>query len=190
MNLMLVNTIDAAPFAFITNEGSSSQDGSISVIDIANDTIISKVPGLKHPYGVAVTPDETKVCVTLRNNNSVTIFDTINNTNTSVPIRSPYGIAVSQDGKKVYITSQEIMNVTDEFKDGYYNAYEIDTTNNYAVTSLPLTSASASKPCGIAVDSNGIVYVAYTYIAQGNGQGAVSILLTLKIIMLLKALWL
>ncbi len=100
MNLMLVNIIGAAPFAFITNSGLSSHDGNVSIIDTANDTIINKVTGLNHPYGVAVTPDGTKVCVTIRNNNSVTIFDTVSNTYTCVPIKAPYGIAVSQDGKK------------------------------------------------------------------------------------------
>ncbi len=50
MNLMLVNIVGAVPFAFITNNGLSSHDGSITIIDtgVQPNTITSKVMGLKH----------------------------------------------------------------------------------------------------------------------------------------------
>ena len=50
MNLMLVNIVGAVPFEFITNNGLSSHDGSITIIDtgVQPNTITSKVMGLKH----------------------------------------------------------------------------------------------------------------------------------------------
>ncbi len=76
--------------------------------------------------------------------------------------------------KKIYVTSQETVGATNEFKHGYYNAYEIYTTNNYAVTPLPLISSSFSVPFGIAVDGTK-VYVVYTYTPESTG-GAIDVI--------------
>src|SRR5208283_3063279 len=164
--------VSAAPFAFITNNGLSSHDGSISVIDtgVQPNTLTTpiKLTGLNHPFGIAITPDGTKICVT--EGQSVVIYDTVNNTVKTVPIInpagkqvSPYGVAITNDGKKIYVTSPNPEPITTDFENGHYNAYEIDTTNNYAITPLPTSTASASPPYGIAVDSSGIVYVVYGY---------------------------
>ena len=94
----------------------------------------------------------------------VVIYDTLNNTVKTVPIINsagkqvfPYGVAITNDGKKIYVTSPNPEPFTTEFENGHYNAYEIDTTNNYTITPLPISTASASSPYGIAVDSSGIV---------------------------------
>ena len=61
MNLMLVNIVSAAPFAFITNNDLSSHDGSISIIDTGVQPNTIKTPvmltGLNPPFGIAITPD-------------------------------------------------------------------------------------------------------------------------------------
>jgi len=120
----------------------------------------------------------------------VVIYDTLNNTVKTVPIINsagkqvfPYGVAITNDGKKIYVTSPNPEPFTTEFENGHYNAYEIDTTNNYAITPLPTSTASASPPYGIAVDSSGIVYVVYGYyggMGPNAGHGAVVVIDTLK----------
>jgi YVTN family beta-propeller protein len=46
--------------AYITNASSNT----VSVIDTATDTVIATIPVSLHPFGVAVSPDGSKVYVT------------------------------------------------------------------------------------------------------------------------------
>src|SRR5450755_652007 len=49
----------AAPFGYITNY----EDGTVSVIDTASNTVVATIPGIPHAYGVAVNPSGTRVYV-------------------------------------------------------------------------------------------------------------------------------
>ena len=66
------------------------------------------------PYGIAVSPDGTKVYVTNLGNNKVSVIDTATNTViTNVPVGSiPIGVAVTPDGSKVYVANQNSNNVS------------------------------------------------------------------------------
>src|SRR5271157_4475368 len=80
--LTLVSIAGAAPFAYITNQGSNN----VSVIDTATNNIVTSVnvgsgPG---PGGVAATPDGTRVYVTHSGTyavpgNTVSVIDTATN---------------------------------------------------------------------------------------------------------------
>lgn len=69
--------------AYVTN----SSSGSVSVIDLATDTVEAITGGFNDPYRLALTPDAPQVLVGNRNGGS----------------GSPRGIAVSADGNSVYI---------------------------------------------------------------------------------------
>ena len=100
------------------------------------------------PFGVAVTPDGTKVYVTNEFSNNVSVIDTETNTVTAtVKVRIwPYGIAVSPDGTKVYVTNL-----------GNNKVSVIDTATNTVITNVPV----GSIPIGVAVTPDGTkVYVA------------------------------
>ena len=81
----------------------------MSVIDTATNTVIgSPIPVGGSPYGVAVTPDGSKVYVTNDLSNTVSVIDTTTNTVIGTPIRvdvNPFGVAVTPDGSKVYVTN-------------------------------------------------------------------------------------
>ena len=56
----------AAPFAYVPN----SDDGTVSVIDTATDTVVATVPVGQAPIGVAVHPAGTYAYVTNRGDGS------------------------------------------------------------------------------------------------------------------------
>src|SRR5215831_9495250 len=91
--------------AYITN----SRDNTVSVIDTATNTVVgSPVPVGIEPWGVAVTPDGSKVYVTDLSSNNVSVIDTATNTVVGSPIpvgSQPYGVAVTPDGSKVYVAT-------------------------------------------------------------------------------------
>src|SRR5229473_3226226 len=81
--------------AYITNQSSST----VSVIDTATDTVIATIPVGLTPFGVAVSPDGSKVYVTHEFANAVSVIDTATNTvSAMIPLPSfalPFGVAVS-----------------------------------------------------------------------------------------------
>ena len=91
--------------AYITNGSFSNND--VSVIDTATNTVIATIPVGSTPYGVAVTPDGSKVYVTNFGSNTVSVIDGATNTViATIPIaNSPGGVAVTPDGSKVYVTN-------------------------------------------------------------------------------------
>jgi len=104
--LMLANIAGAAPFAYISNYG----DNTVSVIDTAIDTVTATIHVGIWPYGIAITPDGSKVYVSNCYSNTTSVIDTSTNTVTAtVPVGLyPTGIAVTPDGTKVYVADTNI----------------------------------------------------------------------------------
>ena len=81
---MLASIAGAAPFAYITNEGSNNA----SVINTATNQITATVNVGNHPYGAAVTPDGKKVYTT-NYDGTVSVIDTAtNNVTSTVNVRN------------------------------------------------------------------------------------------------------
>ncbi len=99
---MLINIVGATPFAYITNLDSNN----VSVIDTATKAVAT-VDIETISYGLAVTPDETKVYGAAEGINKISIINTSTNTVTTtldVGIQ-PEGVAVTPDGSKVYVAN-------------------------------------------------------------------------------------
>jgi YVTN family beta-propeller protein len=103
--------------AYITNQGSNN----VSVIATATNTVIgSPIAVGNDPYGVAVTPDGSKVYVTNFNSNNVSVIATATNTViATIPVggnnpvgNRPVGVAVTPDGSKVYVANAFSDNVS------------------------------------------------------------------------------
>ena len=101
MILMLVNIAGAAPFAYIAN------GNNVSVVDTATNTITATIAVGPSPYGVAVTPDGTKVYVTNSDDDTISIIDTATNVVTAtVSVGcNPLGVAISPDGTRIYVAN-------------------------------------------------------------------------------------
>ena len=146
--LILISIAGAAPFAYITNYGSST----VSVIDTDGNTLAATVHNIPQAFGVAVAPDGAKVYVTSFNSpGKVYVINTLSNTvlpnPPSPPItvgNDPLGIAVTPDGKKLYVANRASSTVS-----------VIDITNNYAVSTVTDTSNVLQNPYGVAVTPDG-----------------------------------
>ncbi len=159
--LMLISIIYAAPFVYITNSGSNN----VSVIDTATNTVIATVPVESHPsrvgsgpYGVAITPNGTKVYVTNYNDKTAHLKSDEANTNL-VPIdniNSPNSSkAWNNKGSALYK-----LNKSDEAIKAYDKAIEInpqisETWNNKGIALYELNrSDEAMKAYDKAIEIN------------------------------------
>ena len=96
----------AAPFAYITSE----DDGTVSVIDTATNTVTTTIPVGRFPLGVAVNAAGTRAYVGNYEDQSISVIDTSTNTvvdTVSVSPNDVQGIAVSADGTRVYAVGGE-----------------------------------------------------------------------------------
>lgn len=152
----------AAPYAYVVNECASistcgSGNGTASVIDTANNSVVSTITLEPYPYGVAVSPDGSRAyvvndCASASNcgNGTVSVIDTA--TKTLLP-QIPVGnsasyVAVSPDGTRVYVTNTIS-------PDGTVSV--IDTATDSVIATVP----AGQQPTGIVVSPDGKrIYVA------------------------------
>jgi YVTN family beta-propeller protein len=133
---------------YITNAGSNN----VSVIDTAKNTVTATIPVGTFPWGVAVSPDGSKVYVSNLQAtaipSTVSVIDTATNkVIAAIPVGIyPEGMAVTPDGSKVYVAQNT--------RPGTVSV--IDTATNTVTAAIPVGSA----PIGVAVSPDGSkVYV-------------------------------
>jgi YVTN family beta-propeller protein len=92
-----------AQTAYILNAG----DNSVTVINVATNTIVTTITGFSNPQAVSVSPDGSKVYVADYHTDSVSVISTSANTVIAkFPAGIyPNGVAVSPDGNTVYVTN-------------------------------------------------------------------------------------
>ncbi len=74
-------------FAYVANNGSGAvNSNTVSVIDIATDTVVGSVTVGNKPLGIDVTPDGKYVYVTNSNDGTVSVINTATNTVLGAPI--------------------------------------------------------------------------------------------------------
>ena len=85
--LALTHSVLAAPFAYITNDGSND----VSVIDLATNAVTATIPVGSNPRGVAVSPTGTQVYVSNYGTNDVSVIDTATKSViTTIPVPDPF----------------------------------------------------------------------------------------------------
>jgi YVTN family beta-propeller protein len=87
---------------------------TVSVISTAANMTPPPIPVGSVPFGVAVTPDGSKVYVTNFSSNTVSVISTATNTViATIAVGSgPVGVAFTPDGSKVYVTNELSNNVS------------------------------------------------------------------------------
>jgi len=137
----------------VTSLGGTASNGTASVINISNNTVMTVVIVEVGPQGVAITPNGEFAYVTNYGNNSVSVINTATNTvsKTITGLSYPYDVAISPNGEYALVTEQDFGNLT---------RFSVINTLTNAVTA---TVHLASIPYDLAITPNG----AYAYIANG-----------------------
>jgi YVTN family beta-propeller protein len=150
------------------------------VIDTAIDAVIATIPvGLFPSIGV-VSPDGSKVYVTLTSSNTVQVIDAARNTvSATIPVGAPTTFprseAVSPDGSKVYVTSAPFP--TPLGSPGLAIVSVIDTATNTVIATIPVGDQHTLQPGGVAVTRDGSkVYVAVDDNFSGSFSGSLSVI--------------
>jgi YVTN family beta-propeller protein len=139
--LSLTSLAHAAPFAYVT-QGMSN---TVTVIDTATGQSVATLEVGFLPWGVAVSPEGTRVYVASSFSDTVSVIDTTTKTVIDTITlgqgeeAGPFGVAVHPDGSRVYVTNQITGSVA-----------VIDTTTKNVV-SIPV----GLMPAGVAVDPQG-----------------------------------
>jgi YVTN family beta-propeller protein len=158
-------TTQAQTRAYLTNPTSNT----VSVIDIATNTLVATIPVGGFPEALAITPDGTRVYVTNALDNTVSVIDTATNTVVATIsfvtsqdcaqslCFSPFGVAITPDGTRAYVS-----NTTFSF-----TVSVIDIATNTVGATIP--SGNAGFPVAVAITPDGTrVYVTTGGAAQGN----------------------
>ena len=133
--------------------------GSITVIDTATSTVVTKIPVCPDftcsPAIPAVTPNGARVYVTNSFQDTVTVIDTLTNTviDTIIVGQSPLGIAITPDGTRAYVANHS----------GSISI--IDTSTNTVITTI----ADSDIPLGVAITPDG----SRAYVS--NARGSISV---------------
>jgi len=149
----------AQPFAYVPNIGSND----VSVINVANNTVVATVPVGDGPTVVAITPDGAFVYVTQRNLSTfapeVAVIATASNTVVAVvplvgcgfaPI--PIYIAITPDGAFAYVANTSSNDVS-----------VIATASNTVVATVPV---GPNPQGGVAITPDG----AFVYVPNRNSD--------------------
>jgi YVTN family beta-propeller protein len=141
---LVTNAKSNAQTAFVPNQS----DNTVSVINVATNTVTSIIPVGIHPIGVSVSPDGSIVYITNIGDISVSVINTATNTVSAIiPVgNNPKGVSVSPDGSKVYVANENDNTVS---------------IINTATNTVSATITVGTNPFGMCVSPDGSkVYVA------------------------------
>lgn len=153
----VTGTITATPvgsgFAYIVNAGSDN----VSVINTANNAIVTTIPVGSNPNSVCVDPNYNEVYVVNNSSNTVSVISTVTNMVTAtIPVGpTPWSVTVSPDGSLAYVA------------DGGDNDVEvIDATTNKIVKKIP----AGTNPNALAISPDGN----FLYVNNSNSVAVIN----------------
>ncbi len=127
----------AQPFAYVADRGSN-----VLVVNGATNTIVTAIPVSGTPTAVAVTPDGTRLYVTINNLNTVDVISTSTNTLlTTIPVgQGPWQLTITPNGATAYVANLTSNDVS-----------AIDTATNTVIATIPV----GVHPVSLAVSPDG-----------------------------------
>ena len=100
---------------------------TMAVIRTSDFTLEARVIGLDEPFGLAVTPDGSYVCVACYGHDELTVLRTSDNgLHARIPVgRHPVDAVATPDGRRVYVCCQDAMYVVRPDDPGVDTAFQI-----------------------------------------------------------------
>lgn len=138
--------------------------GTISVIQTSNNTVVQTIPNLFGPFGIAITPNGADAYVTNFGSNNFFPFGTTvsvvnlatNDIITTVTCGiQPSGVAITPDGRFAYVSNYDTLYTDTNFSSlvpGQGTVNIIDTATN---TIIPPIIAVGQSPDSVAIAPNG-----------------------------------
>ena len=135
-------------------------NGTVSVVDIATNTISTTISGFDRPYSIAITPNGEYAYVGNYAEGTISVINTETNTisTTITGFSNPYFSVITPNGDYAYVTNNSGNSV-----------FVIDISTNIVKTKID----GFISPYGIAITLNGN----YLYVAN-NGGTTVSVIST------------
>ena len=135
---LLASPAHAQTFAYVANPHTST----VSAIDIASNKVVATIADGGYPWGLAITPDGSRVYVTDTVSNAAVAIDTASNkVIAEVAVgNNPIGVAISPDGGRAYVANAFSNSVS-----------VIDTASNTVVATIMV----GSGPYGLAFTPDG-----------------------------------
>jgi YVTN family beta-propeller protein len=167
--------LDIAPngdFVYVVNYvNGTPNNGTMSVIQTSNNTVVATIPGFSGPFDIDITPDGNFAYVTNFGSNNffpfgttVSVVDLTSNTiiaTITLGIQ-PAGVAIAPDGAYAYVTNYNTLYSTTFFTSlvpGQGTVNIIDTASN---TVIPPTIVVDQSPANIEISPNG----EYAYVSN------------------------
>ncbi len=146
---LLATPAQAQTFAYVADPHTST----VSVIDTASNKVVATIPDGVYPWGLAITPDGSRVYVADTASDAAVVIDTATNTVVATVAvgNNPIGVAVSPDGSRAYVANTFSNSVS-----------VIDTASNTVVATIMV----GSGPYGLAFTPDGT----RAYVANSQGK--------------------
>ncbi|WP_246206689.1 YncE family protein [Virgibacillus ihumii] len=168
--LTTVNCPSCDVLAYVTNAGEG--ENTVSFIDTSTNTVINTVTVGNTPFGVAITPDGTRVYVTNQGDDTVSVIDTVTNTVVATVMvgNGPISVAITPDGTRAYVANanDDTVSVIDTVTVGalpFGVAITPDGTRVYVANSLDDTISVIDTATNTVIDT----------IPVGNSPNSVAI---------------
>lgn len=118
-------------YAYVTiqdfDTGSTyGEPGSVAVIDIKSNTVLTRIPTGFYSFGIAVTPDGKRAYVANSLPDTISAIDSASNMVLGSPIPASGSLAATPDGTRIYVGSHPVS--------------VIDTSRNTLVATVPAVS--------------------------------------------------
>jgi YVTN family beta-propeller protein/probable HAF family extracellular repeat protein len=153
------------PFAYVANINSNT----VSMIDIPTSLPVSAIPVGSGPWGVAVSPDQTRVYVTNNHGNNVSVINTASSTVVAaIQVQSsPFGVVFTPDGTSAYVVNGSSNSVS-----------VIDAASQTVVATVPVQSS----PVGVAMAVTSDGTFAYVTNSASNSVSVIAVGSTPKVV--------
>ena len=102
-NKAVIASVTSNKFAYIPG----IVGGNVAIVNASTYALVSAISGQTNPYGIAATPDGSKIYVTESGTNLVSIINTTSNmvTGTIVVGVYPHEVAIAPDGSTAYVAN-------------------------------------------------------------------------------------